>query len=1208
MQKPKAALANKIKISTALIAPFVLLIFLSVGLVQFVTFHNSRTAVNNVAGQLRRDISLRIENQLHLFLKTPRQINQTNADAMRQGELDINSQHALTNHFRRQSRFFRSVTSIYFGNTRGGLAGSGFDGAGNSQYITMTPGFAAGPFNKYSVDSRGQRTELLATVPDFDARQRQWYKGAVENGGGYWCPPYSLFTGQDLSVSASLPVYDEQHALLGVVSIDIFLSHLSRFLKSLSIGKTGEAFIMERSGLLIAASTNEPMFTESGNKQRLNAAQSRDPLIRRAIQAMKQKRGGLDSFNNGAQHLEFQINGKTQFLDVLPVRDDYGLDWLVVVVIPESDFLQTVNANNRKTHVIILFVLLIALGLCVVIAKGITGPIIQLNDAANALARGKWIDDIRNNDRLYEISNLINAFNQMARNLRQTQDGLNTEIAERDKAEQALLENQRFLSELIENQGALIFVKDRAGRYELINKKWEESTGLTRDKVIGKTDEDLFPGAVGENFRENDIQVMERGEPLEIEEILESESGRKLFISIKIPLRDNSGAVRGICGIATEITQRKLAEEALFESEERLAFVLDGSQLGFWDWDIETGTVKRNERWAEMLGYTLEEIEFSVNQWTDLHHPDDRAAAWKSIQDHLDGRTPVHKIEYRMLAKDGRYRWILDQARVVKRDKNGKPLRMSGTHTDITERKQAAETLAQSERYYRDLITSLQVGVVVHNADTSIKTANETAEAILGLDIEQMIGKKAIDPRWQFVREDGSTMSPEEYPVNKVLSTRKPVRDFKFGVCIPENEQTKWVLVSAYPVIKGDKIQEVVVTFPDITNLTQAETDKANLQQQLLQSQKMDAIGQLAGGIAHDFNNMLAVIMGNANLMQITMKPGDEGYLESKEIMDAAHRARDLTLKLLTLSRREKLNVRNIDIAQLIQGLVSMLQRSIDKSIQITTTAGADIVVKADQNQLEQALMNICMNARDAMPDGGRLTIACQSMDLDEHTCKAHANAKPGKYCMINVADTGTGMPADVIQKILEPFFTTKGPGKGTGLGLSVTHGIITSHEGFMDIFSEPGKGTTVTVYIPLAPQGEVQIQAPAGDEIRCGTETILVVDDEAAVLRLAERIFQTVGYTVYKADTGAEALEIYREHRDEIALVVLDMIMPEMDGTAVFKKLKALNPSVKIVLSSGYSADGKASDLMAQGASAFVQKPFVIASLCNTVRRVIDS
>jgi CheY-like chemotaxis protein len=336
-------------------------------------------------------------------------------------------------------------------------------------------------------------------------------------------------------------------------------------------------------------------------------------------------------------------------------------------------------------------------------------------------------------------------------------------------------------------------------------------------------------------------------------------------------------------------------------------------------------------------------------------------------------------------------------------------------------------------------------------------------------------------------------------------------------------------------------------------------------------------------------------------------KSGDTGHSEFQNILSASERAKALTLKLLTFSRKEKINVKTVCVCDMIHDLTSMLERTLSKKIKIKTTVNDAISISVDANQIQQALINICNNACDAMPDGGVLAIECIEVAPDPAYCANHLDIKPGHYCVIQISDTGTGIPRDMLKKVVDPFFTTKGPGKGTGLGLSVSFGIIRSHGGAMHIYSEPGRGTIVKIYLPVAESPAESCRKVVTYDLKRGSETLMLVDDEINILEIAKKILVSAGYTVAAFSSPIEAVEYYRAHWNEISLVALDMIMPEMDGGEVFSALHEINPDVNVMLSSGYSLNGQAGKLMKEGIKGFIQKPYGVTELCTTIRDLLD-
>ncbi len=556
-----------------LVALFVPLIMTAVVLTSYLSYRNGQRAIADVSNRLCLEIAAHIEGHLKSFLTAPVQINRINADALRSGWLPIEAPTVLERHFWKQAKVFDSATSIYFGNTAGGLADAGREYHGGDLYVISTDKFKSGPFRKYATDGMGNRTSLLAIISDFDARQRPWYQGAVDKGTLTWSDVYVLFTGHDMAISASLPVRDDNEKLLGVVSVDLSLAHLGAFLQSMQFGKTGIGFIVERSGLLIASSTPEKPFSEAigGNaRRRFFAYESLHPLIRNAARQLGQHLGGFKNMT-GPKQMTVTIGDQRYFIQASPARIDSGPDWLIVVVIPESDFMAPIHANNRTTSLLILATLVVAIFLGALAARRISQPIRHLKCFAQALAQGHRVQPVPEQARIKEIGELTQSFNQMARQL-------------------------------------------------------------------------------GNNME----------------------------------------------SLMAEITDRKQTEKALRESEERLELVLKGADLGLWDWNLPTGEVVFNERWAQMLGYTLSEIHPHVSTWEAAIHPDDLSSVTMALNDHLEGRTPIYRAEHRLRTKSGKWRWIADVGKVFVRDEKGSPVRVVGIHEDIEERKQGETRLRKT--------------------------------------------------------------------------------------------------------------------------------------------------------------------------------------------------------------------------------------------------------------------------------------------------------------------------------------------------------------------------------------------------------------------------------------------------------------------------------------------------------------------------------
>jgi len=430
---------KKISLQWVLVVPFLGLIFLSVALVGYVSMHHGRQAVNQVVDTLRNEIDSRILDHLNRFLTLPHQINQTNAAVLEKGLIDAADQNGLARHFQEQIRIFDSVTSINFSNTRGGLVNAGREGFHGDQYVIMTDDFRSGVFRKFALDRDGNPGMLLNTLAGFDGRKRPWYIRSVREKGPVWSDAYVLFTGQDLSVCAGLPVYDHQDRLLGVLAVDLFLSHLSDFLSQLNVGESGQSFILERSGQLIASSTGEkPLIPADGTgiPRRIDARKSAHPLTRMAARTLAETCDGYLNIQNHGQ-FEFSLDHQRQFATFTPFKDPHGLDWVIVTVIPEKDFMGHISKNNRTTLLVMMITLIITAGISLFIACKISRPVSDLNMTASAISRGKWDRRVEYRGRISEIWDLTEAFNDMVGQLEHMFTGLKTAEARIHQLEKA---------------------------------------------------------------------------------------------------------------------------------------------------------------------------------------------------------------------------------------------------------------------------------------------------------------------------------------------------------------------------------------------------------------------------------------------------------------------------------------------------------------------------------------------------------------------------------------------------------------------------------------------------------------------------------------------------------------------------------------------------------------------------------------------------
>ncbi len=460
---------KQVSLQVVVLVPFLLLTFTAVAVVGYISFRSGQDDVNDVADKLRSEINYRISEHLSSFLAVPARINRTNAGFMARGTLDHRDQEALMRHFWDQVGIFDTITSISFGNTDGGLANAGREGAEDLLYYIYTDGFVSGTFYKYATDDEGFKAELLDLVPAFDGRTRSWYTDALDGETDTWSNPYVLFTGQDMNISLSRPVYDRDDQLLGVVAVNLFLSHLVDFLSSLNVGQNGQSFIIERSGYLIATSGGAELFKPAGDGfDRISATQSNDLLIATAVDTLLQHYGNLDAVE-AMSKFEFNYEGELQLAQVMPFQDPGGLNWLIVTVIPESDFMGQIKANRRSTSIFMFATLVIVALLSHFITSRILSPIDHLNRSALALADGRWDQSMKTDSRIKEIGLLSQSFNSMADQLRQMVRGLVDEVHDRKKAEEGQANLNRQLEAKNRELENIIYITSHDLRSPLVN-------------------------------------------------------------------------------------------------------------------------------------------------------------------------------------------------------------------------------------------------------------------------------------------------------------------------------------------------------------------------------------------------------------------------------------------------------------------------------------------------------------------------------------------------------------------------------------------------------------------------------------------------------------------------------------------------------------------------------------------------------------------
>jgi len=826
--------------------------------------------------------------------------------------------------------------------------------------------------------------------------------------------------------------------------------------------------------------------------------------------------------------------------------------------------------------------------------------------------------------------------------------GIVRDTTDHKRTEEALQNSEELRNTILNNVGAYIFLKDRGSRYTYVNSMVGRLFGSSEQEIIGKDDTSFFSAASVEEIRRSDRRVIEHGETVTREEVdlASADQAPRTYWTVKIPLRDGSGSIYGLCGISTDITALKRADEAMKLNAERTEALLQLNSMTsasiheITDFALE----KAVELTRSTIGYLAfvneDESILTMHSWSrsamaqcateqkPIHYPVIATGLWGEA---VRQRKPIVTNDYaspnpwKRGCPAGHVEVIRHmnipvfvESRIVlvagvgnKRDDYHETdvqqltLLMEGMWR-LIERKKSEEALKSSESRLANIIEFLPDATFAIDLDGKVISWNRALEELTGFSAEEMVGRgnyeyaiplygerrpisidlllswdDAIAGKYSFIKKDGDTV----YVEAEMPFVRRPSRLMRGKASLLRNE-------------RGD-VTGAIVSMRDIT-------DKRRLESQLIQAQKMEAIGTLAGGVAHDFNNILMGIEGYVSLLLQEIDPHHPHHEYLKHIDEQVQSASGLTRQLLGFARGGRYEIQPVDINKLIKKSSSLFGRT-RKELTITRKFDKNLwTVEVDRGQIEQALLNLYVNAWHAMPAGGQLLLEARNVTIGKDDMMPHAMPL-GHYVMIRVSDTGIGMDEETSKRIFDPFFTTKKMGRGSGLGLAMVYGIVKGHGGFIFVDSEPGRGAAFTLYLPASDKKVLEEKPPESHTLR-GSEVVLLVDDEPTILAVSKAMLEFLGYTVHEATSGQEAIAFYRKKKNDIGLVILDMIMPELSGGETFDRIRELNPEAKVMLSSGYSLDGQAQSIMDRGCGGFIQKPFNIEGLSRKIREVLDA
>jgi two-component system cell cycle sensor histidine kinase/response regulator CckA len=671
-------------------------------------------------------------------------------------------------------------------------------------------------------------------------------------------------------------------------------------------------------------------------------------------------------------------------------------------------------------------------------------------------------------------------------------------------------------------------------------------------------------------------------------------------------IRDADGSPRRVAGTTENITERRITEAALEESRRAMSTLLSNLPGIAYRCrnDREWTMAFVSEGCFDLTGYAAADLENNRKlAYAELIHPDDRAGVWRDVQHAVDRRRPF-VVTYRIITAAGAIKWVWEMGRGVFSD-DGELLALEGFIAADDDRQKALRALRESEERYRTLVEKSPIPIVIH-VEEKLVFANAAAASALGADEPQQLIGKSI---WELTDPSSHDVIRDRVKRIYAETIATPVIEERFRRLDGEVVDVE---VSGSTILYGG-VRASQVVFTDISQRKRAEAERTKLEAQLRQSQKMEAVGQLAGGVAHDFNNILTAIVGYLGLARDALAaevPADHtGMRGLREVEKAAERAAALTRRLLIFSRKEVVQPHVFDLNRVLRETQQMLRRLISENIELDFDLADDLhPIRADAGQIEQVILNLVVNARDAMPNGGRLEVTTRNASVADRDIRALPDAAPGPHVILAVRDTGTGMEPDTAERIFEPFFTTKDVGQGSGLGLSIVHGIVRQAGGHIEVDSQPGAGTTMRIFLPATLPDALE-DLPGEEEIDqtlTGDETVLVCEDDPTVRELASRILQHAGYTVLSADHGAAAQDLARQHAGPLHLLLTDVIMPAMNGRQLAETLSEQRPEMRTLYISGYTSDVIANHGVLDEGIDFLEKPFNRKTLLERVRDVL--
>ncbi len=761
-------------------------------------------------------------------------------------------------------------------------------------------------------------------------------------------------------------------------------------------------------------------------------------------------------------------------------------------------------------------------------------------------------------------------------------------IKARKEAEEALRESEEKWRNLFENSIDSVFTGDVEGNITSANPEMEALTGYKIDELTGMSFKDLVNPEETERVSKKYSDLYRTGVPVRdfVISIVRKDGEERLVEGNSNVIKKGEDII-GFQGTFRDITKKRETEQALMESEKKYRDLVENIDDIIYIADGEGNFKFYNNALVKFSGYTEE--NFVGKNFKDLITPESYGHAAEVFKKQLRGED-VGVFEFQFIDNKGnlkisemRERLIWEGDRIVE---------VHGIGRDITERRMAEEMIRESEEKFRNLFESSKDVIYLTTITGEFLDINSAAEEIFGYSAEEL---KKLNIKYLYKnRKDRENFQRE-------IQEKGFVKDYSIVFMKKDGTPVDCLLTSTLRKGKDESIIGYQGIIRDIT-------ERKYLEEQLLRAQKMKAIGTLAGGMAHNFNNILVGIMGYSEYLLRKSREGDPDYKALKTIHESTIKASELTRQLLNIARGGDYKRVKVNMNSVVKRVIPLVTGTIDKTIEVVVALNINLyTAEGDVGQLEQCLLNLCINSRDAMPGGGKIIIETKNQIVDEHFVKTHLDAKVGNYVVLSVTDTGTGIAPDIIDHIFEPFFTTKKHAGGSGMGLATVYGIVKNLQGIITVYSEVGEGTTFRLYFPAIEEEIEENDSTYEDASLGGDETILLVDDEKVVRDMWGEILYELGYKVIISEGGKEVVDLIKERGKDIDLIILDIVMPKMGGKEIFKEVKKIEPNIKILVSSGYSANGQVGDVIKAGADGFIQKPASILNLTTKIRDILN-